>query len=568
MIVDGLFKEIRMMRSVFCAVLVVLLSNGAFGQPSSDAPKIEIADVHTSAKTLNAYIRTSPVRNGRYEIRTASVLDLVRLAYGFDADKILGGPNWLELDRFDITAKVPANTTVDSQKEMLQALLADRFKLVVHKETKPLPTYVLTAGKSPKLKEADGSGDTGCKMETASGPPVPGSNVLRMLGPDGRETAISIGPGMMLHYSCRNMTMAAFAAGLRGMMGASLGTNPVLDETGLKGNWNFDVKWSLSLIGPAIGENAERVTASDALDKQLGLKLEQRPNPTPVLVVDSVSRVPTENPPGVAEALPASASPKEFEVADVKLANPNPDPRTSPMRFQMQPGGRLNVQAMPMRFLISRAFNDYGPDQLLNLPKWVDTERFDIIALAPANSTIGPGLDPVALEPLMRSLLEDRFKLTYHMEERPVSEYSLGAAKPKMKKADPDSRIHCRTGPAVAGAPPGSMMLTCQIVTMALFAERLRGLAPGINTPVLDATGIEGGWDFTLTFSQLRPNLLAAPRPAESGQPGVAPLASDPAGGFTIFEAIEKQLGLKLEMQKRQMLVVVFDHLEQKPTDN
>src|SRR5215471_17422404 len=139
-IVDGLFQEIRMMRSVVFSGLIALLSNGAFGQSAGDAPKFEIADVHVSPKAaINAFVRTGPVRAGRYEIRTATMLDLVRIAYGFEADKILGGPNWLELDRFDVIAKVPANSAPDAQKEMLQPLLADRFKLVVHKETKPLP---------------------------------------------------------------------------------------------------------------------------------------------------------------------------------------------------------------------------------------------------------------------------------------------------------------------------------------------------------------------------------------------------------------------------------------------
>ena len=63
-----------------------------------------------------------------------------------------------------------------------------------------------------------------------------------------------------------------------------------------------------------------------------------------------------------------------------------------------------------------------------------------------------------------------------------------------MKKADPDSRIFCKQDRAPASAPSGSMMLICQNITMALFAERLRNLAPGISTPVRDATGIEGGW--------------------------------------------------------------------------
>jgi uncharacterized protein (TIGR03435 family) len=64
------------------------------------------------------------------------------------------------------------------------------------------------------------------------------------------------------------------------MMGANVGTNPVLDETGLKGNWNFDVKWSMAFIGPMAASTTERVTMSEAVDKQLGLKLEERQVPT------------------------------------------------------------------------------------------------------------------------------------------------------------------------------------------------------------------------------------------------------------------------------------------------
>ena len=69
---------------------------------------------------------------------------------------MLGGPNWLEMDRFDVIAKVPADSTVQTQKRMLQALLEERFKLVAHQDTRPLPAYALTLGKKLQLKKADG----------------------------------------------------------------------------------------------------------------------------------------------------------------------------------------------------------------------------------------------------------------------------------------------------------------------------------------------------------------------------------------------------------------------------
>jgi uncharacterized protein (TIGR03435 family) len=112
-------------------------------------------------------------------------------------------------------------------------------------------------------------------------------------------------------------------------------------------------------------------------------------------------------------------------------------------------------------------------------------------------------------------------------------------------------------------------MLTCQNTTMAQLAERLRNLPPGFGAPILDSTGLAGGWDFTLTYSQFA-SLPNFPRAAagDSAQPGALPQASDPVGGYSLFEASEKQLGVKLEKQSRTMPVVVIDNLEQKPADN
>jgi uncharacterized protein (TIGR03435 family) len=551
------------MRSFPYAILLALIAGVLSGQ-TGDLPRFEIADVHVSTKTGNQGVRPPSARNGRYEIKNATLLDLIRTAWGFDADKILEGPNWLELDRFDVIAKIPARATADDQKANLQSLLEDRFHLVVRKESRPLPAWVLTAGKQPHLKEADGSGSTGCKPQADSGPPTEGTPRLMMANADGTTTTISIGPGGTIQFQCRNTTMAAFAAGLRGMLAAQLGTNPVIDETGLKGNWNFDVKWSIGLIG--LAGDGTPITVADAVEKQLGLKLEQRQTPTPVIVVASANRTPGANPPGVAESLPPIPAPTEFEVADVKLSSPDASPGLPPILMRMMPGGRFVSNGTPMRFLISRAFNVNNNDQIVGLPSWVDTVKIDVTAKAPAEAVTGPFVDLETMAPMLRALLADRFKMTYHSEERPMSAYSLVSSKPKMKKADPASRIFCRTGVAPPGSPPGSLTITCQNATMALFAERLRGLGPDLQLPVLDATGSEGGWDFTLTFSQIPPGALN--RAGRGGDAGGEPLASDPGGGYTVVEAIEKQLGLKLQSQKRPMPVFVIDHIEQKPTDN
>src|SRR5262249_6735546 len=200
-----------------------------------------------------------------------------------------------------------------------QSLLEDRFKLVARKETKPVPAWVLTAGKQPRLKEADGSGQTGCRIpDTSSGTPAEGVTRLFRMEQDGKQTQFTIGPGGVVQYSCHNMTMTAFAAELRRMLGVQVGQEPVIDETGLHGAWNCDVSCTSDLL--IFTNHGDQIPVADAIDKQLGLKLEQRPMPKQVLVIQSVNRTPTPNPANVAELLPAAPAPKEFEVADVKPA--------------------------------------------------------------------------------------------------------------------------------------------------------------------------------------------------------------------------------------------------------
>src|SRR5580700_8510362 len=112
--------------------LISLVSGTAWGQGTATAPAaFDIADVHVSPKTLNPRMSGGALRGTRFEMKQATMVDLVRTAYGLDADKVLGGPSWVELDRFDVLAKAPANTPPETAKLMLQTLLADRFKLVV-----------------------------------------------------------------------------------------------------------------------------------------------------------------------------------------------------------------------------------------------------------------------------------------------------------------------------------------------------------------------------------------------------------------------------------------------------
>jgi uncharacterized protein (TIGR03435 family) len=301
-----------MKRAIPATFLLLCAAWPVFGQSDDTPAKFEAADIRVSPKVQFAFVRTGPVRGGRYEVKQATIVDLVHLAYDIDADKVLGGPSWLEMDHFDVIAKVPAGTTSDTQKLMLQSLLADRFKLAIHKETKPLPTYALVAGKKPQLKQAEGTEDSGCKPQSSGAGPgemriMVGGAVMG--GASGTTQTLILGPGGTIQYACRNMTMEAFAAGLPRMMGSQLGPNPIVEETGLKGRWNFDVRWSIGMFGPMGPSQGDRVTVFEAMEKQLGLKLEERQVPTPVMVVDSVNEKPSENPPGTAEVLPVDPRP-------------------------------------------------------------------------------------------------------------------------------------------------------------------------------------------------------------------------------------------------------------------
>jgi uncharacterized protein (TIGR03435 family) len=162
---------------------------------------------------------------------------------------------------------------------------------------------------------------------------------------------------------------------------------------------------------------------------------------------------------------------------------------------------------------------------------------------------------------------------------RPVTAYTLVSVKPKMKKADPASHTKYKEGAGSDGKDPRDKnpilgrLVTCQNMTMAQFAEKLKGIAPGyIHTPVLDSTGLEGGYDFTLSFSPAgaanaggRGGGRGGPEGAPPPAAGEVASASDPNGAVTLFEAIEKQLGLKLSAQKRPVPVLVIDHAEQTP---
>jgi uncharacterized protein (TIGR03435 family) len=205
--------------------LLILLSGAVFGQPAEATPKFEIADVHVSPTGPYQYLRGGFYTGGRFELHYAAMVALVQNAWDVEPDKVVGGPAWVTKDMFDVLAKAPANTPPETTKLMLQTLLADRFKLVVQQETKPMPAFVLSLGKGkPKMKESDGSGEPGCRPQPQTAPPEPGEIPQN-------------------HYSCRNVTMDTFVTLVHNFASGYL-TNQTINSTGLSGSWDFDMTWT------------------------------------------------------------------------------------------------------------------------------------------------------------------------------------------------------------------------------------------------------------------------------------------------------------------------------------
>ncbi len=573
--------------------IAALVTAAAFSQTASQ-PAFEAADIHPSSKTGRLVVQGPFTGGGRYTLRTATALDLIMKAYGIDDEnKIIGGPNWLSFQRFDILASMPNGTTPDNAKLMLQSLLANRFKLVARKEDRPMPAYNLVAGKGkPKLREAAGSSDNGCKAQIQGLPPA---------NPGGEQTTINIS-ALTVNYTCRNMTMEAFSQLVHNYANDIVGAAPIYDKTDLKGAWDFEFKMSLNL-GRALGAgaNPDAITFPDALDKQLGLRLDPITVPQQVMVVESINDGPTPNAPDIAKLLPPA--PTEFDVADVRPSAPLQQGGAGPIRMgiQFQPGGRFTMTGLPLRTLILQAWG-INVDMLVGAPKFTETDRYDIVAKVPADSVpigpqranaeaaavVGVPMDQETVYVMLRNLLTDRFKIKYHYEDRPAAAYDLTAVKPKLKKADPNSRTKW-----IDGVPPGvkdprtangalGRVVTVQNMTMAQFGNELQYIGAGyVRSPVLDKTGLEGAYDFTLAFSA--PGLVN-----NGGRAGVLMIgnangtvatvnlnggggdanATDPNGAISLFDAMEKQLGLKLVETKRPVQVMVIDHIEEKPVEN
>ena len=535
---------------------IVTLSLLAAAPAFAQQPKFETADVHVSA-TARGFAQNfgGVLRAGRYINRDATMLQLIAAAYGVSEDDIAGGPGWVSSDLFDVIAKVPDGTTPATAKLMLQALLAERFGLVARNDTRPVPRYVLSIGKGSKLKAASGEGAARCQPQQR---------------PDG-GTPGDLASVPNIKVTCRNMTAAAIAENLRQMAGGYL-DHDIVDETRLDGTWDFDIEWSPRAVLEAKGPDG--ISIFNAVDRQLGLKLELKDVPLEMLSIEKVNRKPTPNPDGIGAALALASA--RFEAATIKPADPN----GRPFQGLLYTGGSQMRAGGTLRFMIAIALQvspNIAEDVVVGLPKSADSQRWDITAKVPSTGEGAPNVvrgqpQPpplsVGLE-MLRGLLVDQFELKSHTENREVTVYALtlGGGKPKLARAEETERSGCKGDPA-APKPVQNMgpMIGCKNVSMAELAQNLQQMAGAyIDHPVVDATGLDGGWDFLVGWTPKA--LLQARQAPNPDKPASAlPEASDP-NGISVFEAVEKELGLKLVKQKRSIPVIVVDHVLEKPVE-
>jgi bla regulator protein blaR1 len=301
-------KRMRITGSAM-AILGSFLFLGMMGQARSQDRKaaqpqsFEVASIKPSAPVSGnmMMVRIEMAPGGRFVASGVTLRMLLQQAYDVKDYQITGGPGWISTERYDINAKADVpDLKRDQVKILLQSLLAERFQLNFHRETKDLPIYNLVIGKSghklhksefqeqenPKPKEAD-----------AENVPRPGDEGAARPNQEKRGAMMRMGRGSL------DVQMARIT-GLVNALGQLLG-KPVIDQTGLQGNWDFKLEWTPDEtqrgMGPGGGSpdgpppgDASGPSIFTALQEQLGLRLESGKGPVETLAIDRVEK-PSEN---------------------------------------------------------------------------------------------------------------------------------------------------------------------------------------------------------------------------------------------------------------------------------
>lgn len=207
-------------------------------------------------------ITIGDIRNGAVTFTNASLADCIRFAYGLSSNLQLSAPDWITSaeSRYDIQAKAPPGATPDQIRQMMQALLAERFTLKFHHEQRALNYYALVVGKD--------------------GP--------RMPEPTAAPVTVPAGVNGQLRILSNRMPMAEVVSSLSRYMHAL-----VVDETGLAGEFEVKLVWTPD--DRPVPEDQRGASVFTAVQEQLGLKLVSRKGPMEVMVIDRAEKIPTSN---------------------------------------------------------------------------------------------------------------------------------------------------------------------------------------------------------------------------------------------------------------------------------
>lgn len=279
------------------AFAMVFAACAALGQQAAEPLAFEVASIKPSEPQPMGRIRVMMNTDGgmlRYS--NVSIKDCIRAAFKVKEFQI-EGPEWMDNERFDIVAKFPAGATEKQVPEMLQALLADRFGLKFHRSTKEHAVYALVAGKNgPKLKPAEVSTEevNPPAGKRAGGPPR--GAVIMSMGPEGA------------HFKAPSTTLSNLSE-----MISRFADRPVVDMTGIKGEYDFDLTFMPENMrgmpggghgpmgpppgGPPAGAEPPADKAGSIYDsvQAYGLKLDPRKAPIELLIIDHIEKTPTEN---------------------------------------------------------------------------------------------------------------------------------------------------------------------------------------------------------------------------------------------------------------------------------
>ncbi len=271
----------------------------ANAQPAAPPLTFEAASVKPSPPVepgagIRVGMRGGPGTNdpGRIAVENFDLRNLISVAYGLNSYQ-LSAPNLPDAGRFNISATIPEGTTKEQFRLMFQNLLAERFKLAVHHEMKEIQVFELVVAKGgPKMTPSPKDPVRADTAPSPSGPqrPTIGSDGYPVLGQGGNATAMMNGRARM---RLLNESMDKLA----GMLSNQFG-RPVENKTGIEGEYDVNLYWNTEGSGTRDAATTELdagPTLMQAIQDQLGLKVQQTKGQVEMLVVDHIEKTPTEN---------------------------------------------------------------------------------------------------------------------------------------------------------------------------------------------------------------------------------------------------------------------------------